>query len=158
MHDKRSKIFEGILWLGIGLFICFLAFGFEIGSFNSPGPGFLPFLTGIFISIMGLIIIISQTFLKKKNLKTEMENSLLRVSPSPRFLYTISILLVYIIFIEPLGFILSTSLVMFCLFFDFEKKNYIGSLLFSFLTSFLSYLIFEIWLRCQLPKGIFPWW
>lgn len=158
MTDKRGELFEGILWIGIGLFICLLALKFEIGSFNSPGPGFLPLLTGTFVLIMGFVMTISRSLLKRKNIEKESVDSLLQIASFPRLLYTIILLLLYIIFIEPLGFILSTLLVMFCLFFDFTRKNFIGSILFSLLTSFLSYLIFEIWLRCQLPKGIFPWW
>ena len=158
MFDKRGKLLEGILWIGIGLFICFLALKFEIGSFHSPGPGFLPLITGLFIFFMGMILVITQTLLKRRIPGEEKNDFSFRITSFPRLIYTMILLLGYIIFIEPLGFILSTFFLMFGLFLDFEKKNYAGSLFFSCITSLLSYLIFEIWLRCQLPKGIFPRW
>jgi hypothetical protein len=44
------------------------------------------------------------------------------------------------------------------LFYDQEKHNWATSLMASSVTVGGTYLVFEIWLRCQLPRGIFPWW
>jgi putative tricarboxylic transport membrane protein len=153
-----NKTFEGILWIGIGLFISILAFQFEIGSFNSPGPGFLPLITGTFILAMGVAVWISRFLSKKKYIRKDKQVLSSRSVSLTRLIYAMALILGFIIFLEYLGFMLVTFLSMFGLFFDFEKKNFRESLLFSCLTSFLSYLIFEVWLRCQLPKGIFPWW
>jgi uncharacterized membrane protein YjjB (DUF3815 family) len=64
----------------------------------------------------------------------------------------------YAILMDPLGYIVSTFLAMFGLFFDRERKNWLWSLFFSVTASLVSYLVFEVWLRCQLPRGILPWW
>jgi putative tricarboxylic transport membrane protein len=81
-----------------------------------------------------------------------------RIDSWQRLIYTMSLLLGYIILIDPVGFILTTFLLMFGLFFDYENRNYTWSLFFSVATALVSYLVFEVWLRCQLPRGLFPWW
>jgi hypothetical protein len=78
--------------------------------------------------------------------------------PLSRLAYTMMFLIAYAILINPFGYILSTFLVMFGLFFDWEKKNWLWSAFFSVTVSLVSYFVFEVWLRCQLPRGIFPWW
>jgi hypothetical protein len=75
-----------------------------------------------------------------------------------RLAYTVALLVAYAILMDPLGYMISTFLVMFGLFFDWEKKNWFWSLFFSITASLVSYLIFEVWLHCQFPRGMLPWW
>ena len=75
-----------------------------------------------------------------------------------RLTYTTGLLLAYTILMEILGYILATFLLMWGMFYDWEKKNWAWSLLFSIVTALGSYIMFEVWLRCQLPHGVFPWW
>lgn len=148
--------FEGIIWIIIGLIIWILALRFEIGSFRSPGPGFLPMFSGLFILTIGLIMLIDRIVFKRKYIKkSEVQHKPFIISWK-KILHTLILLLIYIIFFERIGFMIMTFLLMFGLFFDFEKKNYILTILFSLSASFLSYIVFEVWLSCQLPKGIFP--
>ena len=158
MLEKETGSVEGIVWIGMGFIICVLALQFDLGSFHQPGPGFVALLSGLFIAGVGLAMVAARILSKRRLDKGSVADYPFRIAAWPRLIYTMGLLLAYVILIEPVGFILTTFLLMFGLFFDYEKRNYAWSLFFSVATALVSYLVFEVWLHCQLPRGIFPWW
>jgi len=158
MVEKETGTVEGVVWIGIGCIICILSLQFDLGSFRAPGPGFVAVLSGLFVSAVGLAMIIARVTSRRAALKTSNQGHPFRIGSWRRLAYSMSLLLAYIVLIEPVGFVITTFLLMFGLFFDFQKKNYGWSLFFSIATALVSYLVFEVWLRCQLPRGLFPWW
>ncbi len=115
-------------------------------------------LTGIFIAAVGLTMIIARV-MSKHRVKNETGIEYhFRIHSWPRLIYTMALLLGYIVLLEPIGFILATFLLMFGLFLDYRRRNYGWSLFFAAVTALVSYLVFEVWLRCQLPRGFLPWW
>jgi hypothetical protein len=158
MLTKRFRKIEGFSWIGIGVVICFLAWRVHLGAFREPGPGFVAFVSGLFIFIVGLIMVISQALPRishddRFDLSLTFRNILW-----PRLGYTMALLFGYAVFLNTLGFILATFLVMWGLLYDREKNNWALSFLTSLVIAGGSYLLFEVWLRSQLPRGIFPWW
>jgi putative tricarboxylic transport membrane protein len=158
MLEKETGTVEGFVWIGIGFIICILALQFDLGTFHQPGPGFVALLTGLFIAAMGLAMVVARAMSKRRPDKASGGDHPFQIEAWRRLVYTMVLLLAYVILIEPVGFILTTFLLMFGLFFDYRKRNYLWSLFFSIATALVSYLVFEVWLRCQLPRGLFPWW
>jgi hypothetical protein len=149
---------EGIPWIGIGCIICVLAWTFRLGSFHEPAPGFVAFLSGLFLCSIGIVMTLLEIFSKDRVKNRPHPLPLFQKIPWRRLTYTVGLLLGYILFFEALGYILVTFLLMVGLSFDWEKKRWVSSVLFSIGAVLISYLIFEIWLHCQLPRGVFPWW
>ena len=149
---------EGAAWIIIGIAICILAMKFGLGSFNEPGAGFIAFLSGLFLCGIGAALFLSKIFLRNETKQKLDAIHPFEAVPWRQLLYTIGLLLGYTLVFELLGYVLSTFLVMLGMSYDWGKKNLASSLLVSILTAFVSYLMFEVWLRCQLPRGIFPWW
>lgn len=149
---------EGIIWIGIGCIICVLSWTIHLGSLHEPAPGFVAFLSGLFVCGIGIVMVISETFSKNQTKNRPDSSHVFRMISWRRLTYTIGLLLGYILFFNVLGYLLATFLLMYGLFYDWEKKRWVSSFLFSILTVFISYLIFEVWLHCQLPRGVFPWW
>lgn len=143
--------------MGIGVLISIFAWKAHLGSFLEPGPGFVAFASGLFVSIVGLIMILSQTLSKISRVDSPDLGPAFRNVPWSRLGYTMVLLFAYAVILNTLGYILSTFLVMWGLFYDREKNPWAFSMLISLLTVGASYLLFEVWLRCQLPRGIFPW-
>jgi len=159
MVEKQRGMSEGIFWVVIGGFICILAFQHGLGSVRAPGPGFVGFLSGILVGGVGAAMMLSKSISMGRGKGTIRGAGLGIPAVSLRRLaYTMMFLIAYAILMDPLGYIVSTFLAMFGLFFDREKKNWLWSLFFSVTASLVSYLVFEVWLRCQLPRGILPWW
>jgi hypothetical protein len=156
--EKEAGISEGIFWIGIAVVICILALHFDLGSFRAPGAGFVAFLAGIFIGAMGAVMIASKALSARRAKDARRTAAPPVFTTHGRLAYTLILLLLYAVLMDPLGFILSTALAMFFLFFDTRRKNWFWSAFFSVVTTLTSYFVFEIWLRCQLPRGILPWW
>jgi putative tricarboxylic transport membrane protein len=64
------------------------------------------------------------------------------------------ILFGYIVLLEPLGFLLTTFLCLLPLFKLSEPERWVRPLVLSCSIAILSYLVFSVWLQCQLPKGL----
>jgi putative tricarboxylic transport membrane protein len=155
--DKESSIGEGVLWVVIGAVICFLATRLEIGNVRQPGAGFVALIIGIFVIAMGAILTVRSIMNAQRKVVSADEGEHSSLFPG-RLIYTVVLLVAYAVLMNPLGFIVSTFMVMFGLFFDWEKKNWFWSCFFSVATALVSYLVFETWLHGQLPRGILPWW
>ncbi|MGE5840857.1 MAG: tripartite tricarboxylate transporter TctB family protein [Deltaproteobacteria bacterium] len=159
MVEKQRGMPEGIFWVVIGGIICVLAFQHGLGSIRAPGPGFVAFLSGSLVGGVGIVMILSKSIATGRAKGTIRDKGLGIPGVSlRRLVYTMTFLVAYAILMDPLGYIVSTFLAMFGLFFDREKKNWLWSLFFSVTASLVSYLVFEVWLHCQLPRGILPWW
>ena len=63
-------------------------------------------------------------------------------------------LFLYAFFMEALGFIPITLLLFIFLLGMIEKRRWVFTIFVSVAVTGISYLVFEIWLKSQLPKGI----
>ena len=158
MVVREIKKAEGISWIVVGVIVCVLGWEFDLGSFHEPGGGFIAFLSGILVLGVGIVMLLSRVLSRNRPQETSEGPLTFRMLTYPRLLYTVALLLAYTILIGPLGFILSTFFLLWGISFDKKKKNWVASCLFSIITVAVSYLVFEVWLVCQLPRGIFPWW
>jgi len=155
---KQIRKIEGFFWIGIGVLICLLAWKSKIGSFREPGPGFVAFVSGLFVSMIGLIMGLSE-FLSKTHLPNTTDvNHKFSLTSWPRLIYTMVLLVSYGLLLNTLGYILTTFLVMSGLFYDREKSRWSLSLLASMISTMVTYFVFQVWLRCQFPRGLLTWW
>ena len=147
-----------MLWILIGGAIAILSWRIGLGSFREPGPGFVAVASGISLVVIGVIMILQKTFSTQAADAGQGSSRPLLQRPRARLIYTLSLLVGYGLLLETLGYIVTTSLLMFGLFYDRGANRFFPSVLASILTVGLTYLIFNTWLRVQLPRGILPWW
>ena len=157
------KALEGHAWIMIGVGICVYAYKMGLGSFHEPGVGFVAFATGLFLMLMGVLIVIERRRSPKRNVKDgerEVRNSGASLLGSSAFklAYAVVLLLVYGVLLDHLGYVLTTFLVMFGLFYDPGRRLFRLALVAAFLCAGMTYVVFELWLHSQLPRGVFPWW
>ncbi len=143
-----------MIWLILGVFLCIESVRLKLGSLRAPGTGFLPFLCGVCFLALGLIIVLSNASNRSKEKKSpkDAEDALdwkKFLNPS----LTVGVLLLYVLLLEPLGFVLVTFLCMLILFKLSQPAKWFQSTALSFVTAAVSYLLFSVWLQCQLPKG-----
>ena len=161
MITRRKGKIEGFFWFGIGLIVCFLGWRAGLGSFQEPGSGFIAFVSGLLICILGLLIALPRDSSKVRPEAGPVSGQAFRGAPVFLLLFTVGVLVAYGLFLESLGYISTTFLVMWALFFlfyDKGKRRLVWSALASVATAGVTYVVFEVWLRSQLPHGIFPWW
>ena len=141
------KAVEGPAWIIIGVTICLYAYKMGFGSFREPGAGFVAFVTGFFLMLMGALIVMgrkrdSQRIYKDEKREVpayrqagcDSEASFLG-SPGFKLAYAVALLLVYALLLDHLGYILTTFLVMFGLFYDPGRRRFGLALTAAFLTT-----------------------
>jgi putative tricarboxylic transport membrane protein len=147
---RRHDLLSSIIFFCVGLFIAFYAPRFGIGSLSTPGTGFMPFLTGLIICAFATTIFIQA--LLDKSRKVE------KIWAGVKFqklVLSVLMLIVYAFLLELLGFIIDSFLLIIFLTWYMGSQTWKKSLLCGVLSSILSYLLFETWLKAQLPRGIF---
>ena len=158
---KRLLLADGLIWVFLGTGVCVGSIQLKMGDFHTPGAGFLPFFAGALLALFGLILMIpallSQAAAKKvtgDQMSSPQHHWRRFVVPS----LAVTILLGYILLLEPLGFLLTTFVCLLLLFKLSERRRWLTPLVLSSSTAVLTYLLFSVWLQCQLPKGLLKFW
>ena len=154
---EKSERVPGVFFLLISLFACQQAVGIGLGSFRHPGPGFLPFSAGALIGVLALWCLI-QSMVPNESRKGEdsaedVEEGLSRL----KLVLVCLSLFAYTIAVSWLGFILSTFLFVLFIFCVVEPQRGWRIALNAILITVGNYILFVVWLRVNLPKGIFGW-
>ncbi len=148
---KRYDEISSLVWMSLAIFICVESYRLPIGSWRDPGAGLFPLLSGIFLGFLSGLTFI-RAFLHKKK---EFRETWYSKDKWKSLILVLMVLFGYALFLEILGFLLSTFLLLVFLFRGIEPQRWIVSIGGSAVASFLSYAVFELWLKTQLPKGIF---
>jgi len=120
-----------------------------LGSLSDPGPGFLPFWSGVFLGGLSIVLYV-QSALKRQQ---EGKASWLPKEQWLNLVLVLAAMFVYAMLIEEAGFLVSTVLLMFFLFKVMGGMRLSWAAVGSILFSVMSYIIFYLWLKVQLPKG-----
>jgi putative tricarboxylic transport membrane protein len=158
---KRYVYADGLIWVLLGIGICIGSIKLKVGDFHTPGAGFLPFFSGALLAIFGLVLMLSAIFsqtMKERRMLHQSESLQQRWGRFLNPLLTVVILFGYILLLNPLGFLLTTFICLLLLFKLSEPRRWVTPILLSVVTAFLSYLVFSVWLQCQLPKGVIRFW
>jgi hypothetical protein len=141
---------SSLVWLAFAGSIIFESLRLPIGTWRDPGPGFLPLGTG---TLLGVLSIFDFYRSRKGNAMAPKETWY----PSDRwpklFIVTAS-LFIYLLLWPVLGFLVSTIALLFFLFRTVEPQTWKMSVGASLLIPIAFYGIFEVWLKAQLPKGL----
>jgi putative tricarboxylic transport membrane protein len=142
-RDLASSLF----WLAIAVFVSFEGFmNLKLGSLRSPGPGFFPFWGGVVLGLLSFVLLLN-------SLKSRGSLSLPGLKSSALLLVTAA-LLAYLLLLETLGFVTITFLFLFLLFL-MEYKGWLFSAVTAAMGAVSSYVLFQLWLKTQLPAGPF---
>jgi putative tricarboxylic transport membrane protein len=138
-----------------GLVVFLLAFvifwqgrSLSIGSLHAPGPGFFPALIAAVLVILSLVLMIEGG-------KKEGEEDAVSGQAIIRMLVLFAALVAYFLFLEYLGFVVVSFLLMFFLFLWVGRQRWYVAFLSAVICIGLAYLLFEILLKSNLPRGVF---
>jgi putative tricarboxylic transport membrane protein len=140
----------GVFFLTVGAFFSLYASTIEIGAWNEPGPGFLPFWSGIVLVVMSLSLLA----------KTWKHTGFVRPSFFPvgdswkRVSATFVALIAYNLVFDILGFTLTTFVFVGFLVKFIFPQSWLRSLVVAVSAAILARLLFVDFLQTQLPKGV----
>jgi hypothetical protein len=143
--DRASSLF----WLFVGVVVSVASFRLDVGSFRTPGMGFMPFGAAV---LLGLLAVISffQAAVKEK---ASDKPAVFRGTRWCKVLFVFAGLLVYVQAIPLAGYNISTFLLMTFLFWIVERQKVWKVVIFALLTTVITYYVFSKWLNCQFPLG-----
>ena len=108
-----------------------------------------------FKNIMTAVLVAAALIIQQRWAKTgEPAPGLWKGRQWGKIIYILGALSLYAFFLEFLGYLISTFLLMFFLFRAVEKQKWPVVILGSLSTSLLTYGLFKIWLQVQLPVGL----
>jgi len=136
----------GFIIFFLGMIIFWQGRYLDVGNLQEPGPGFFPILVAILMMILSLFLIIS---------RRKSEGKFFFAKPSIHVLIVFVVLLAYSFTLEYLGFIIVSFLLMTYLFKAFGgSKKWRGAVLWALASVVLAYLLFNVLLEGNLPRGI----
>jgi hypothetical protein len=143
---------SGLFWLVISVLVCVESIRMGIGSFQSPGPGFLPLWSGVAVGTLAILLWVISTLKKEeggkiRNLWKEMKWS--------KVILVAASLLIYSTILPRFGFLITTFGLMTLLFSIVERSRLWIQATIALVTVMVTYITFYWWLGVQLPKGIF---
>jgi putative tricarboxylic transport membrane protein len=139
-------------WFFIGLLILIFSIPYGIGEVHAPETGFMPFYTGVTMCLLSAIIFIEATRARRGGLRWE---NPLQGTLWEKPIIALTALVAYALLMDKLGFILATALLIGFLLRGIHPQKWIVVIAGALLTSLITYLVFQVWLKTQLPAGIF---
>jgi len=141
------------LWTGLFLIIfsgavIHEALDLEVGTPANPGSGFMIFGAALVLGVLALL-----QFFKTLLVREQTEQSPEKVHLW-RIVAVIGVNVLYIVLLEPIGFILCTFLLLSFLFQVNEKGKWRWAIGGAAATSLITYVIFSRLLQLNLPKGL----
>jgi putative tricarboxylic transport membrane protein len=150
---KRTKTIAAragaLFWVAAGLLACYGAIQLGLGSVTEPGAGFIFFWSGLILVILSLIV-----FLDSVRGSADTAQEIGELNWTKIALVLLSLLL-YAFFLERLGFVPTTFVLLSFLLRCVEGTNWFRSLGLACAAALTSYAMFELWLKIRLPKGLF---
>lgn len=149
---KKLNVIAGIVCILLSLFVIQSALRFEetlIGS-DYTGPAFFPNVTSGIMIVLSAVLIISSLFFMPKEFDTPLNPGNLK---NP--LIGIAVMFLYILALEPLGFIVATAVMIAVILLLFRVRKAHMLVVYPIVLSVLVFVVFRKFLMIDLPEGIF---
>jgi putative tricarboxylic transport membrane protein len=149
---KKTRIIAlgaALFWVALGILVCYGANRLGLGSVTEPGSGFIFFWSGLILVFLALMDLAGSVPSSEETAQETGKMNWVKIG-----LVLLS-LMAYAFFLERLGFVLATFVLLSFLLGWIERTRWIRSLGIACVAALGSYAIFELWLKIRLPKGIF---
>ena len=141
---------SSIILIVLAIIICIASVRIGLGTFHSPGSGFVPFSAAVLLGLFSVPTLIKASF--EKNFKKDLQQEPVHLG---KVIKTILALLVYISLLSTLGYLIGTFLLMLFLLKGIENLKWKWAVFTSIFAVLTSYFIFDVLLQCMLPVGFF---
>lgn len=149
---KDNDWMPGMVWMLLGLAVIWGSLRLKLGGFVAPGPGLMPFILGIGLTACSLFILI-KTALPGSGKRKGPEQSIWMGVDFEKVILVVGCLLGYTFILKYVGFTLTTFLILTILFKAVGSQKWSYSLIASVSTAVVSYLVFIVILKVELPAG-----
>ncbi len=153
---SRSDNITNLIVIGLGLFVTYYSYVYlKLGILISPGAGFLPFLCGTALIVLGAVwrfqLMLARRPVKDTAATTDAQPAGSRLKLFLAFLTTV----VYAFLFERIGFLLATVVFMLGWQLVVERERWVKALIVTVLSAAALFLLFRTLLHVELPHNPF---
>ena len=160
---SKSHNITNLVIIALGIFVAFYSYySLKLGILISPGSGFMPFLCGIALILLGIVWRIQTVIFKSaaqikhagepSETTYEVKAAPLRASRIKLYLAFVATV-IYASLFERIGFFLSTLLFMLGWQMLVERQRWLKAIIITILCAVAMYTLFRFLLRVQLPSN-----
>ena len=149
---KRYDRVCSLICLAFAGMIIYLSFSVPMGRISKPGPAFMPFWVAVTLALLSILLWVEAGRRKESSAPVPFLSGEGRWSS---VMMTVGALLGYAFLVEPVGFLISTLVLLLFLF------RFIGNLKWwvvftgMLLVTLMTHVLFKVALKVQLPAGLF---
>ena len=145
---SRADVGPALFWIAIAVWMAYAAFDLGLGSVQDPGSGFVLFWVAV--SMLALSVAVLAAALRARAGEA---GALWSDTRWGKIASVVLALIVYAVALPRLGFILTTTLVLFFLFKVIEPQRWWVAIVGAVASAIIGYVVFKVWLGAQLPSG-----
>lgn len=150
---RLLDLISGLFWLSVSVAVAGESYRLGLGTLHRPGSGLFPFIAALLLGSFSLALVFKAIVVKPK--LSQQEETWPNAKGWPRAAFVLAALVLYVLFLEKLGFIIATALILCALPRVIGSQSWSRAITFSLLATFASYFLFQICLKAQLPQGLF---
>lgn len=143
---------SGVICLIFSLVAAIESYRLGVGTMNSPKSGLFPLVVSVVLGVFSVALLLS-TIKRKPNLIEKSEGITFNRQMMPKTILIVLSLFFYAIFLNTLGFILTTIIQTGFLLGATGTLRKHTVIILAILIVFIAYVIFDVFLGVQLPKG-----
>lgn len=154
MTNKQRDILCSAIFLVFGIGMLYVSFGIKHRIASDVGSGYVP----KFIALCIIVTAGAKLFFSLRDKSASAGKKEAAVNDLPGGIGTIALMLVYMLALEPVGFILSSAVYLFLQIMLMSNKENRKPVLFAIISIILPvaiYALFNYVIKMPLPKGIF---
>ena len=142
-----------ITWTILGIAVALISYSYRLGTLKSPGPGMMPFILGVILTLCSVPLLIKSIRSIGKKAK-QSDSSPWSGVKYWKILVIICSLIGYGVLLEEIGFVVVTIFFLSILFKTIDSQRWFSILITSFVITVITYLLFVGVLKVNLPLGI----
>ena len=146
---SKHSIIPFLFWILLGVLAMLFSHRLDLGSFHKPGPGMVPFLLGLLLSVSSLYPVVLHCIKKRDAVRS---TGIQSPAQYRKMVFVLLSLLVYSFLFERLGFVLSTSIFLVGVFRGMGNR-WRSVLIGSAVTVLATYFLFTS-LGVRFPRGL----
>ncbi len=143
---------NGIVFVAVSALVCWGAARLPYGNLHNPGPGFMPFWSGIVLGLLSMGLLLKSTFGSRES--ESIRQLLAAKIRLGKVLFVLAALALYALLLDYLGFLLVTFLLLGCLIRFVDPQPWRKVMGWALFGAIGSYLVFEVWMKLRLPRGV----
>jgi putative tricarboxylic transport membrane protein len=149
---KKMDQWSGVVLLIISILIIWGSLRMPYGGIHNPGAGLYPFWLGVILGGMAIGLFVKAT--RKKGGGKTVQDLLAEKIRWGKLLALLLALVFYGVALDFLGFLMVTFLFMAFLLWFIDPQPWKSVIGWALAGSIGCYLIFEVWLKLRLPRGV----